>query len=258
MLLRCLKLFLICCLCSLSSTGLREMGKTCWVSGREAGKPEAETKVGLVLKNKWPSMEWHFLVILFSHSKCARYSSIINHKCMHIYIYTHTPLHVCVCKYRLHDCWKSETWRTEAVLMWFQRLDVTHLYLHSGDFTLPHQSTHNSLLRLTAVITPRAHPSSVTQGLPLHQAVRRVSRVTCMIILCIICFALSLVAPISIWISLCLAFFPNTSANLCSENFIWQYLFGFSSHVYMYFWGGLSGDFSALILSVRNNILSYL
>lgn len=52
MFLQCLKLFLICCLCSLSFIGLRELEKTYWATGREAGKPEAETKVGLVLKNK--------------------------------------------------------------------------------------------------------------------------------------------------------------------------------------------------------------
>lgn len=119
--------------------------------------------------------------------------------------------HTCSCTQEISHC--------------HTKTHIIHCCFHSCQHT---QST----LRLPKAVLHR--------GLPLHQAVKGVFKVSCMIILCIICFALSLVAPISIWI-LCLVFFPNTQANPCSKFCLT--VFGFSSHVYLYFFGSLHEAF---------------
>lgn len=114
-------------------------------------------------------------------------------------------VYICVCVNT--DFMTVESLKLEGLcmLMWFQRLNVTHS-LPAQKITCCHTVTcliPCSVRQLTSH-PDRDYPKQCTLAASTSGSV--VQKVMCIIILCSICFALSSLAPISIWTSLCLAF----------------------------------------------------
>lgn len=156
---------------------------------------------------------------------------------------------MCVYKYRLGDCWKSETWQTVYIDV------VSEVECHPQD-TCAQEITcsqtvtcliHGNIRLLTSQPDqdcPKQHPRAAPAAASL------VEKVTHRIILCSICFALSSMAQISIWTSLCFAFTKHFKKK---KSVLWKFhltVLGFSSHVCMYLLGLYRSFNLSFVLSV--------
>lgn len=155
--------------------------------GRQASKAGAglPTKVGTVLRNSldWLDKEWHFLIILFLHGKCAPCCSIFKQKCMHVYA------RVCA-NTTFMTVEKSET------------LSAVYIDVVSEVECQPQYTCAQKIMRCRTVMCfihcstgqlmshpDQHHPKQCTQAASASGSV--VWRVMCIIIRCSICFALS-------------------------------------------------------------------